>query len=62
MVLVEHEPTVKLNSELDGFAWISLRKLIEHRGKVKFSFGEIPPTLLETLLFGDLPTEFLRRL
>lgn len=40
VVLVEHEPTVRLNYELDSFAWISLRRLIRNRTKVKFSFGE----------------------
>ncbi len=40
VVLVEHKPTVRLNYELDSFAWISLGRLIQNRTWVKFSFGE----------------------
>ena len=45
VVLLNHEPSIKLNEkELEGFFWISLRELIRHKGTVKFSFGEFPPT------------------
>jgi 8-oxo-dGTP pyrophosphatase MutT (NUDIX family) len=41
VVLLEHEPTIKLNEELEGFVWISLEELVRHKGMAKFSFGEV---------------------
>jgi len=42
VVLLEHEPKIKLNDELEGFFWISLDELVQHRGTVELSFGEVP--------------------
>ena len=42
VVLLEHEPSIKLNEELEGFVWISLEELVQHKGTFKFSFGEVP--------------------
>ena len=42
VVLLEHEPKIKLNEELEGFFWISLDELVQHKGTVEFSFGEVP--------------------
>jgi len=43
VILLEYEPTVKLNeNELEGFAWISLRELAEHRGTAKSIHGKPP--------------------
>ncbi|MFQ6065124.1 MAG: NUDIX hydrolase, partial [Candidatus Bathyarchaeia archaeon] len=42
IALVEYEPAIELNEELDGFVWISLKQLVHHRGTAKFSFGEVP--------------------
>jgi len=43
VILLEYEPTVKLNeNELEGFAWISLRELAEHRGTAKSIHGKSP--------------------
>jgi 8-oxo-dGTP pyrophosphatase MutT (NUDIX family) len=47
VVLLEHEPTIRLNEkELEGYSWIPLKALDEHRGKVKFSFGEFPAYIM----------------
>lgn len=42
VILLEHEPSIKLNVELKYFVWISPEELIRNRGIVKFSFGEFP--------------------
>jgi 8-oxo-dGTP diphosphatase len=42
VVLLEHKPKIKLNEELEGFFWISLEELIQHKGTAEFSFGEVP--------------------
>jgi len=43
VVLLEHEPLIRLNEkELKGFVWISLEELTQRRGTAKFSFGERP--------------------
>ncbi|RLI39759.1 hypothetical protein DRO69_13870, partial [Candidatus Bathyarchaeota archaeon] len=53
VVLLEHEPSIKLNEELEGFVWISLEELIQHKGMVKFSFGEFPAYIVgNTVIWG----------
>ena len=42
VVLLEHEPSIKLNEEFEEFVWISLEELVQHKGTVKFGFGEFP--------------------
>ncbi len=43
IILLEHEPSVKLNKEeLEGFLWIPLEELIQNKGTARFSFGEFP--------------------
>lgn len=43
VILLEHEPTVKLNeNELEEFAWISLKELAEHRETAKSIHGKSP--------------------
>jgi 8-oxo-dGTP pyrophosphatase MutT (NUDIX family) len=42
VILLEHEPSIKLNAELKYSVWISPEELIENRATVKFSFGEFP--------------------
>jgi 8-oxo-dGTP pyrophosphatase MutT (NUDIX family) len=51
---VQQEPTIKLNdAELEWFTWISLDKLVKHRGFVKFSFGESPAYVVgKTIIWG----------
>jgi 8-oxo-dGTP pyrophosphatase MutT (NUDIX family) len=43
VILLEHQPLINLNKkELERFAWIPIRELFNHKGTVKFSFGEFP--------------------
>lgn len=42
VILLEHEPSIKLNEELERFVWIRLEELVQHKGMVKVSFGEFP--------------------
>ncbi len=42
VVLLEAEPAIKLNEELEDFAWLSLRELVKQKGTVEFDFGEFP--------------------
>lgn len=43
VVLLEHEPSIKLNNkELERFVWISIRDLFQNEKNVKFDFGEFP--------------------
>ena len=53
VVLIEHEPTIRLNEELEDFVWISLEELVQHKGTVEFSFGEVPAyTLGNSVIWG----------
>jgi 8-oxo-dGTP pyrophosphatase MutT (NUDIX family) len=43
VVLLEHEPTVKLNrGELESWVWVTPKQLAENRGSARFSFGVLP--------------------
>lgn len=46
-VLLEHEPTIILNEELEWYMWISLKKLRECKGVAKLPFGEVPAYIVE---------------
>ena len=53
VILLEHEPSIKLNEELERFVWISLKELVQHKGIVKFSFGEFPAYIIgNTVIWG----------
>jgi 8-oxo-dGTP pyrophosphatase MutT (NUDIX family) len=53
IVLLEHDPSIKLNEELEGFVWISLKDLLQHKGIVKFSFGEFRAYIVgNTIIWG----------
>ncbi len=47
VALLEHNPTIMLNRELEGYLWVSLKKLRESRGTARFSFGEVPAYFVE---------------
>ncbi len=42
VVLLDHEPAIKLNEELKWFVWIPLEELAQKESTVKFDFGEFP--------------------
>ena len=53
VVLLKHDPSIKLNEELEGFVWISLKDLLQHKGIVKFSFGEFCAYIVgNTIIWG----------
>jgi hypothetical protein len=53
VVLLKHDPSIKLNEELEGFVWISLKDLLQHKGIVKFSFGEFRAYIVgNTIIWG----------
>lgn len=55
VILLEHEPTVKLNEkELEGFAWISLKGLADHKGTVKSIHGEPPAYIIDNQVIWGL--------
>ncbi len=61
VILLEHEPSIKLNEELEGFVWISLDELVRHKGTVKFSFGESPAYIVGNSVIWGLTYRILER-
>jgi 8-oxo-dGTP pyrophosphatase MutT (NUDIX family) len=61
VVLLEHEPLIKLNEELEWFVWISPEKLIQNRGTAKFSFGEVPAYIVENNVIWGLTYRILEK-
>lgn len=61
IILLEHEPLIKLNEELERYVWVSLEKLAQKRGTVKFSFGEYPAFLMENNVIWGLTYRILER-
>jgi len=59
VVLLEHEPSIKLNGELERFVWISPEELVRHRGTVKFSFGEFPAYVVGDIIIWGLTYRIL---
>jgi len=54
IVLLEHEPAIKLNEkELESSVWISLKELVQHKGTFKSSLGEYPAYIVgSTVIWG----------
>jgi len=54
VILLEHEPAIRLNEkELEGFAWISLKEIMRGKGRVKLGLGEVPAYIVEgTVIWG----------
>jgi len=42
IILLEHEPKIILNEELEGYLWFPLNRLQKCKGTAKFPFGEVP--------------------
>jgi 8-oxo-dGTP diphosphatase len=61
VVLLEHEPSIELNEELDGFFWISLEELVQHRGTAKFSFGDVPAYIFGNSVIWGLTYRILEK-
>ncbi len=61
VILLEHEPSIKLNEELKEFVWISLEELVQHRGISKFSFGEFPAYIVGNNVIWGLTYRILEK-
>ena len=59
VILLEHEPTIKLNEELEKFVWISPEQLVRHRGTAKLSFGEFPAYIVGNIVIWGLTYRIL---
>lgn len=47
VVLLEGEPTLKLNrAELEKFIWVPYKQVVQSKGAVEFSFGKVPAYIL----------------
>ncbi len=61
IILLEHEPTIKLNEELEWFVWISPEELLQHKGTAKFGFGEAQAYVLGEKVIWGLTYRILRK-
>jgi 8-oxo-dGTP diphosphatase len=61
VVLLEHEPSIKLNEELEEFVWISLQELVQHKGTAEFSFGEVPAYIVRNSVIWGLTYRILQK-
>jgi hypothetical protein len=61
VVLLEHEPLIKLNEELEWFVWISPEELAQSRGTAKFSFGEVPAYIVGNSVIWGLTYRILEK-
>jgi len=61
VVLLEHEPSIKLNKELESFVWISLEELVRHKGIVKFGFGDFPAYIVGNSIIWGLTYRILEK-
>ncbi len=62
IVLLEHEPSIRLNEELEEFVWISPKELFQHRGTVEFNFGEFPAYVVGKTVIWGLTYRILEKL
>ena len=64
MIVLEDEPKLKLNkAELETFVWIPYEEVVQSKGIVQFSFGEVPAyTFAEGIVWGityNILSEFI---
>ncbi len=59
VILLEYEPVIKLNEELEKSVWISPEELVRHRSTVKFSFGEFPAYVVGNIVIWGLTYRIL---
>jgi 8-oxo-dGTP pyrophosphatase MutT (NUDIX family) len=62
VVLQEKEQAIKLNKELAGYFWMSIKELSKHNGTVKNSFGEYPAYIIEKRIIWGLTYNILHKL
>ena len=60
IILLEHEPSIKLNiQELEGFVWIPLKELVQNKSTAEFSFGEFPAYIVGSNIIWGLTYRIL---
>lgn len=59
--LLEHEPSIELNEELQRFVWISPEELAQHKGTAKFDFGEHPAYIVGSNVIWGLTYRILEK-
>lgn len=53
VILLEHEPSIDLNEELEWYIWISAEELAQHEGQAPLSFGEVPAFIIgDSVIWG----------
>jgi 8-oxo-dGTP pyrophosphatase MutT (NUDIX family) len=62
VVLLDHEPSIKLSEELERFVWISLEELAKHKGTAKLSFGESPAYVVGNNVIWGLTYRILEKI
>ncbi|UCE44097.1 MAG: CoA pyrophosphatase [Candidatus Bathyarchaeota archaeon] len=62
VILLKHEPVIRLNEELEDFFWISLEELAQNRNAVKLSFGEVAAYTVENSVIWGLTYRILEKL
>ena len=61
VILLEHEPSIKLNEELEWFVWISPEELVQHKGTAKLGFGEFPAYIVGNSVIWGLTYRILEK-
>jgi 8-oxo-dGTP pyrophosphatase MutT (NUDIX family) len=62
VVLQKKEQPIELNEELTDYFWAPLKKLVQGKGSVKFSFGEFPAYIIEKNVIWGLTYRILNNL
>ena len=62
VVLQDKEEEIKLNEELSGYFWISLKELVKHKGIIQNSFGEYPAYTMEKCVIWGLTYRIIKKL
>ena len=56
------EQNIKLNEELTGFFWVSLRELIKHEGTIKYNLIDYPCYVIENRVIWGLTYRIINKL
>lgn len=53
IILLEREPSIDLNEELEWYVWISAEELAQHKGQANLNFGEVPAFIIgDSVIWG----------
>ena len=62
VILLQHEPTITLNEELEGYLWVLLKEMRKCKGTAKLAFGETPAYIVEENVIWGLTYRILEKL